>query len=176
MPSQQELLESETVGSSQVVSMTESEALEFANGLAEAMSELLVAPIETQETNALSRSLVDESEPINQVTIENTSLSLNSPLIDESEPVNQATVDSTYTPESQVEQSELPEVTQDESASTLPEAPQQFTREQLGKILGVSRETIRIWQRSGELERRGWAVVPKTGSTPKNPIKYQKQV
>lgn len=66
--------------------------------------------------------------------------------------------------------------TQDDSATIVAtEEPQQFTREELGKILGCSRETIRKWQTSGELERQGWVVVPETGSSPKNPFRYRHQ-
>lgn len=94
----------------------------------------------------MSSSLVNQSEPI-----DDASLSAGSLLVDESEPIDQATVDDTYTPE----------------------VPQQFTREQLGKILGVSREAIRKWEVAGKLEKKGWEPVENTGSSPKNPRMYR---
>lgn len=47
---------------------------------------------------------------------------------------------------------------------------EQLTRKQLGKILGVSHETIRAWEKSGKLKEKGWVVVPKTN----HPVKYRK--
>lgn len=44
----------------------------------------------------------------------------------------------------------------------------ELTRKQLGKFLGVSRQTIANWERDGELEKQGW--VPIQGA---RPIRYR---
>lgn len=56
---------------------------------------------------------------------------------------------------------------------TVEETPH-LTREQLGKRFGLSRETIRKWEQTGELGDRGWEPVPGTRSNPKNPRLYRR--
>ena len=103
----------------------------------------------------IGSSLVAQGEPV-----DNTSSDASNLLVEQSEPL--------------VDGGEPQQI--DALGSLLVDKSEPLTREALGKILGVSRETIRKWQMSGELERQGWVVVPGTGSTPKNPIKYRKQV
>ena len=48
-----------------------------------------------------------------------------------------------------------------------------LTRAQLGEYLGgISRETIRQWEKSGKLAEEGWVSVPGTGTSPKKPRLY----
>ena len=54
-----------------------------------------------------------------------------------------------------------------------PEETPHLTREQLGKQFKVSRETIRKWELSGSLKKRGWVQVLGTGTSPTNPRLYQ---
>lgn len=49
-----------------------------------------------------------------------------------------------------------------------------LTRKELGKLLGTSHESIRVWEQSGKLKERGWKPVPNTGGSPSNPIRYRR--
>lgn len=48
-----------------------------------------------------------------------------------------------------------------------------LTRKELGELLGVSHESIRVWEQRGDLKKRGWELVEGTGSSPKNPRLYR---
>lgn len=48
-----------------------------------------------------------------------------------------------------------------------------LTRKDLGGLLGVSHESIRVWEQSGKLKEQGWEPVPGTGGSPNNPIRYR---
>ena len=50
---------------------------------------------------------------------------------------------------------------------------QYLNRQQLGKYFGKSHETIRQWEADGKLAEKGWEVVPRSGSSPKNPRLYR---
>lgn len=62
--------------------------------------------------------------------------------------------------------------TLEEIAAPSLETESEFTRRQMASLFGVTYEAVRQWEESGEIEKKGWEVVPE--SKTKKPRRYRK--
>lgn len=134
-----------------------------------------------EEELVSSDSCVATSESLAPARADDIAAAMSSTPVVHSDPVNLRSLPASSLPVTKGEQKQAIDrnfledvgksLPQHESAA--PSLRPQLTREQLGKILGVSRETIRIWEKSGKLAQLEWSRVPGTGSNPKNPRLYR---